>query len=378
MKKCLPALITAFIFSFSAKADFNIWASALYLNVNGTAAFYNTQKMSPPFAIGTEAFRGNLGVFGYNSGTLKILGAEINTSRDNGSAICNGALFYTIYEQGNRPANPAFTMIPLTPYCNCNAGSFNGCGNASCTGNNDQKMQNVSRSIDLTENPIGNYTLEVYYRVNGEIGSGGCGTTRFDNSNGVNYTAGFTISNPLALSLMSINGVSYNNSILMKWVMQSDADVLKYEIQKSENGLNFYPLGNVNSNQSTNISSYYFTDNNPVVGTNYYRIRAYNLNGTVNLSNVFRIYFGKVGNTIFIYPNPTGSELAVRFAAVNKGKYQMSVLNNQGQVLLTTPVNHDGTDKTIRVNLPEMMPKGIYRLFLIDKVQFYKQSFLVK
>jgi hypothetical protein len=98
----------------------------------------------------------------------------------------------------------------------------------------------------------------------------------------------------------------------------------------------------------------------------------------INLSSIVRIYFGKVGNTIFIYPNPSGLELSVRFAAVNRGHYQMNVLGSDGKRLLTMPIEHDGTDKTIKISLPYTLTKGIYRLFLIDKLRFYKQAFLIK
>jgi len=114
------------------------------------------------------------------------------------------------------------------------------------------------------------------------------------------------------------------------------------------------------------------------MGTNYYRVKAFNKNESVNISKVFRIYYGIVGNTIFIYPNPSGNDLAVRIVAVYKGNYQLSILNNNGQQIISMPFVHDGTDKTIRIIMPFLLAKGIYRLFLIDKSQFYKQSFLIK
>ena len=66
------------------------------------------------------------------------------------------------------------------------------------------------------------------------------------------------------------------------------------------------------------------------------------------------------------------------FAAVSKGNYQMSVFGNNGQKITTMPVQHDGNDRTIKINLPVTLSRGVYRLFLIDKVEFYKQSFLIK
>ncbi len=178
--------------------------------------------------------------------------------------------------------------------------------------------------------------------------------------------------------MVFLNGIATENDIKVKWVVQNDVAITKYEVQKSDNGLNFTPIQDIPSNQNIGSNTYLISDGNPIIGTNYYRIKSYNINNTVNLSAVFRIYFGKVGNTIFIYPNPSGPELTIRLAAVKKGNYKMSVFNTNGQAIATMPFNHDGVDKTVRINLPVTLSRGVYRLFIIDKIQFYKQSFLVK
>ncbi len=377
MKKCLLILF-GLIIVFNVKADFGIWASAIYLNVNGTSNFYNNQKSSTLGNIGSGSFSGTLGVFGLNSGTLKIAGAEIRTFKETGSNLCGGSLFYTVYPLGNRPVSPVFSIITLSVFCNCNGTSFSSCGGGTCSSTSEQKLQNVSKSVDLTTYDAGDYTLEVYYQVNGENSGSACSQNRVDNAGGSNYRANFTISDPLSVSISSFTGVCTDNAIKVKWTMQNESDISKYEIEKSQNGLTFSPIGTVNSGRSATEINYSFYDNNPVIGTNYYRIKIYHLNTAVSLSDVRRIYFGKVGNTLFIYPNPSGTELTIRFAAVDRGNYQMSVMNNNGQRILTLPVVHDGTDKTMRINMPATLSRGLYRLFLIDKNQFFKQSFLIR
>jgi len=378
MRKFSLFLLTFFLLTFSAKADFTIWGSAIYLNVNGTSGFYNTQKLTGPLAIGNHSFSGLLGVFGKNSGTLKILGAEINTGKSNGATVCSGTLFYTVYRQGNRPASPEFTNFSLSPYCNCNGSNFSGCGERGCSSIHDQKLQNATQSVDLTDLETGDYTLEIYYQANGAAAGTGCSEQVLDNAADANYKASFSITSPLAINMVFLNGTATENEVKIKWVVQNDVDITKYEVQKSENGLNFSTIREIASNRNIASNTYLFSDQHPIFGTNYYRIKSYNINNTVNLSAVFRIYFGKVGNTIFIYPNPTGPELTVRLAAVKKGNYKMNVFTTDGQLIATMPVIHDGVDKTVRINLPVTLARGVYRLFLVDKVQFYKQSFLVK
>jgi hypothetical protein len=378
MKKNLLLLSTLFLLSFSSQSQINIWASAIYLNINGSTESHNTKNLVPPFAIGNKSFGGTLGVFAFGSGSLKIEGAEINTSKSNGFSICSGTFYYTIYKEGERVNQPVFQSFSMPLYCNCNGNNFNGCGGKACSATNEQKYQNVNRSIDLTGMEIGNYVLEVYYQAKGNNGDGNCNIIEVDNSQNVNYKANFSITAPLAINYVLLNGIAEDEAVKIKWIVQNDADILKYDVQKSDNGLNFSTIHTIISSQNSASSTYLFSDATPAIGTNFYRIKAYNDNGTVNLSRVFRIYFGKVGNTLFIYPNPTGNELVVRFAAINKGNYQLSVLGTNGQKILSMTLYFDGIDKTMRFNLPITLSKTVYRLFLTSKYQFYQQSFLVQ
>jgi hypothetical protein len=363
MKKNLLAFSFLF-FCFYSHAEFGISSSAVCLTVNGTSAFYNTQVSAGTTPIGKLSFASNLGAFESNSGNLKIIGAAINTFKNNGGSVCGGYLYYIVYLQGSRPLNPTFSSVDL--------------GLFSTLTTNDQDWQNLTNSIDLTNFAIGNYILEIYYAASGNAITGNCSQQSLDNAGGANYTASFSITNPLALNFSTLYGVVYDYSTQIKWTTQNDINTLSFEIQKSDNGLNFSTIGTIASKQTTTPNNYFFNDGSPLVGANYYRIKVNYDNGTINLSNVVRLYYGDVGNTILIYPNPTANVLVVRLAGVNKGNYQLSVLSTNGQRLVTMPLAYDGFDETLHINLPLTIPKGIYRLFMIDKTQFYKQAFMVK
>ncbi|MES2430670.1 MAG: hypothetical protein V4556_07000 [Bacteroidota bacterium] len=378
MKKILLLFIVSFLYASASFADFGISASAVYLDINGSSAFYNTQRSATLPPIGSINLNAQLGVFGSNSGNLKLIGAELRTIKNNTGSVCGGNLFYAVYPQGIRPTTVNFSSINLAIFCSCNGSTYNSCGGGVCNNINEQKLQNISKSVDLTAFQAGVYTLEIYYEASGDETSGNCTLQELDNAGGDNYKADFTISEPLSVNYKGFGAICTDNSIKLKWSIENDLDIEKYEIEKSSTGLLFTSIGEVMANSTGTLNYYSFFDKDPLVGTNYYRMKVHHKNTGVNISSIVRIYFGKIGNTIFIYPNPSGSVLAVRFAAVNKGHYQMNVLGNNGQTITTFPVEHDGTDKTIRIPMPVTLPKGIYRLFLIDKERFYKQAFLIK
>lgn len=372
MRKLVLSFIALTLVVIS-KAQLNIWGSAAYITVNGNAQFFNTKEINPPYAIGNVNFSGSIGVFGKNSGNLKINGAEVNINSI--WPVCSVKLFYCVYKNGERPVQPLFNSIDLSPYCNCNGNSFAGCGGKPCYNTSDKKFQHVTQAVDLTQMETGDYTAELFYSASsGE----NCSEQYTDDNGGSNYKANFTITTALALNMIFLNALSREEDIQIKWVVQNDLDIHKYEVEKSLSGLNFSVIQSINSLQSTSSSSYIISDPHPVIGTNYYRIKSYNTNGIVNLSRVIRVYYGKVGNTVLIYPNPAGQQLTIRFAGIKKGSYKMTVLGTNGQTITSQHLVHDGIDKTIQVTLPPKMAQGIYRLFLIDKYQFYKQSFIVK
>lgn len=359
MKKFLLTTLSIVLFLVVSRAQFGISSSAVCLNVNGSSGLYNTQG-----SLGRLNFSNNLGTFGSNSGNLKLMGGAINTFKSNDGNICGGALYYSVYPKNNRPAVPVFTALPFTFYS---------------TAGITQKWQDLSKSIDLTTYSNGDYAIEIYYQASGSDASLSlCTQQRTDNAAGQNYVATFSITSPLALNFSSLYGISNDYFTEIKWATQNDENIVSYEIQKSDNGLNFTTIGTINSKRSNTVNSYYFNDKSPYFGANYYRIKVNNDNSTVNLSNVVRLYFGTVGNSLLIYPNPSGNILTIRLAGIPKGNYQLSVLGNNGQQITTTSLKHDGVDKTLHINLPVTLSKGLYRLFLIDKVQFFKQAFLVR
>ena len=367
-----------FFWVLFCKAQINIWGSAVYLHINGEETFYNTNNFLPPFAIGSSKFPTSLGVFGRNSGNLKLVGAEINTSKTSGYTICTAKLFYAIYKQGERPSQPSLSGFSLPFHCNCDGNSFSNCGGRACNSLTNQKFQNVNQTIDLTGLVPGNYSVEIYYQISGGEENSNCSLLITDDRSGQNYIANFTISSPLSVNFSGFSSFVTDDDIKLKWSMQNDVDIIRYEVEKSENGLNFFALISTASRRQAGNSIYLSNDVNPVFGTNFYRVKAIYDNGVVNLSPIIRAYYGKVGNTLLIYPNPVGKELNIRLAGIGKGNYRLSVLALSGQQLVSIPYFHDGMDKTIKIKLPETVTNGIYRLFLINKTLFYKQTFMAK
>jgi hypothetical protein len=83
-----------------------------------------------------------------------------------------------------------------------------------------------------------------------------------------------------------------------------------FVVERSPDGLDFVELGKVTGAGNSNTAkSYYFTDNNPATGLNYYRIKQVDYNGHFEYSKI--IVVENQNEEISIYPNPVTNVLNI-------------------------------------------------------------------
>ncbi|MES2430842.1 MAG: hypothetical protein V4556_07875 [Bacteroidota bacterium] len=379
MKKNLLLIIAIFLFNFCVKADFGIWASGVYLDVNGSAQFYSTLLQNDPNSIGTVNFGGSLGTFVANSGTLNLRGAEIKTYKSNGGNVCGGFVYYTVYPQGARPGSPVFSPISLGFFCDCSGGTFGGgCGGGSCTDNSDQKWQTVNQSNDLTALADGTYTLELYYQIPGSATSGSCLDTAYDSNGGNNYTANFTITTNLAVNFSGLTASSLTNAIKLKWNIENDVDILRYEIERSTNGIDFSLMQSVASVRATLLYNYTIVDNTPFAGKNFYRLKFYKIDNTISYSNICKIDLSNIGNKLIAFSDRSSNSISIRFHSIPKGNYELSMINNLGQSVIKRSIVHDGNDNNLSITPQVKLNTGIYRMVLRNNTRLFSTAVLIK
>jgi hypothetical protein len=75
----------------------------------------------------------------------------------------------------------------------------------------------------------------------------------------------------------------------LNWVVSTEIDMVRYEIEKSTDGNNFTKIGSVNARNVNALLEYFFTDPQLVTETVYYRLKIINNNGTYKYSKVINI-----------------------------------------------------------------------------------------
>ncbi len=90
---------------------------------------------------------------------------------------------------------------------------------------------------------------------------------------------------PVKLSSFSVKAIQ--NYAQIKWVTSSEKNSSHFEVLRSQNGIDFNTIGQIKSiGNSNEANTYFFNDQQPFIGTNYYRLNQIDFDGKTEKSNV--------------------------------------------------------------------------------------------
>ena len=109
-----------------------------------------------------------------------------------------------------------------------------------------------------------------------------------NNSTGITPT-GFSFFNEIALPVhfIGFNLARQDQDVIVQWATSYEADNSHFEIQRSDNGINWNSIGQVDGTSSgSSIQHYTFIDRYPVAPVLYYRIRQVDMDGRSSVTAV--------------------------------------------------------------------------------------------
>lgn len=94
----------------------------------------------------------------------------------------------------------------------------------------------------------------------------------------------------LPIELLTFDAVFNNDEVYLSWTTATETNNEYFEIERSDNMVTFYPIGKVlGAGNSNSATSYYFTDYNPVLGNNYYRLKQTDFDGKSSESDIVSV-----------------------------------------------------------------------------------------
>ena len=197
---------------------------------------------------------------------------------------------------------------------------------------------------------------------------------RFDGVNlqDANYFTLGTINpivTPLPITLLDFTAEKEGRKVLLNWSTASEENNDRFEIEKTNDGINWEIIQSVKGNNHTNgIVKYTEMDKNPFSGTNYYRLKQIDYNGEFTLSAVRSVLFNTPAE-LTAYPNP-----ANQFLTINRGENAtINLINELGQIVLAD--QEISKDNTI-FNLSNLNP-GIYFVRIQEEDEIVTKKIIV-
>jgi hypothetical protein len=165
---------------------------------------------------------------------------------------------------------------------------------------------------------------------------------------------------PLPLKLLAFTATKTAfNKVLLQWKTAEETGCSHFDIERSEDGRQWMKIGVTPAiGQQGAIQSYQFTDQSPLPGSNYYRLKQVDLDGQYDYSPVRLISFNNQ-TAVLIYPTLIKGNNPLFISGISPEKAVVELYDNNGRMLSKTKLYSNS------ITLPSL-PAGTYHIKVTD------------
>jgi hypothetical protein len=139
-----------------------------------------------------------------------------------------------------------------------------------------------------------------------------------------------SLSNTLPIELKNFESERSSQSITLKWTTGTEINNDYFVVEKKTSSSAFLVLAKVEASENSSGQKYQYTDDHPVKGNNYYRLKQVDLNGHITYSNTIRQEF-ELADALNVYPNPGDHNHIMHMSM--RGDF--SILNLHGYLIMS-------------------------------------------
>jgi N-acetylneuraminic acid mutarotase len=177
----------------------------------------------------------------------------------------------------------------------------------------------------------------------------------------------------LPLTLLNFSATAIQKDVLLNWQTTQQINTAYFIIEHSINGINFSKLGLVSAgNNSSIISNYSFTHNQPFAGNNFYRLKIIDIDGRYNYSKTIEVSMNGI-KKLQIFPNPAKDILFVQASGENENAIAQ-IFDMSGRKVKEQKIKLNG-NVSFSISLKNIS-KGTYTLVLQKENTTEKQKFV--
>ncbi len=158
-----------------------------------------------------------------------------------------------------------------------------------------------------------------------------------------------------------------NDKAILQWTTTSELNNNYFILERSKDGIQFYSIGEVKgAGKSNQQLDYLFTDEHPLTGISYYRIKQVDYDGSFSYSSILALNYIANGNNPYIslYPeNESNHTLTLQMNNIQSNtSIEIQLIDMQGKIYLDKNIPFSDSNTLIHLSLPYTTPSGIYIL----------------
>lgn len=179
---------------------------------------------------------------------------------------------------------------------------------------------------------------------------------------------------PLASHLLNFNATLEQKKVALKWKVTEDVGVYAYEVERSKDNLSWSKISTVSAKGIVGTFDYTAIDNNPYLGTSFYRVRIIESAGMNRYSGVERITINDVESIVNIAPNPAKEKVTIRVMSKENNTMKINIIGIQGNIVLTKNQKVIPGLNNIELQLPDLIIAGTYilRIEIGEEIMYRK------
>ena len=167
------------------------------------------------------------------------------------------------------------------------------------------------------------------------------------------YVGSVSANSPLPITLISFSATAASGKVRLDWTTANETNNSFFTMERSANTADWTDILNVSGRgNTTGESKYTISDEQPLSGLSYYRLRQTDLDGKQTFSAIKTVNIAVLSGAK-AYPNPASGYLIIDDLAPNSS---VSLLSCSGQ-RLNIPMTRQGNKMTLYLST---IPKGAY------------------
>ena len=177
----------------------------------------------------------------------------------------------------------------------------------------------------------------------------------------------------LPIELKEFTAACLNNTTVLNWTTASEKNNNYFSVERTVNGNDFIEIGIVKSSGNSNTNSRYtFTDNSPIKGLAYYRLKQVDKNNETNYSPLAspEPCDAKQELEYEIFPNPATTELNINLKNCS-GNCRLLITTPMGKTIYNCSIENSRNT----INVSDFIP-GFYMIQIITDEKTISRKFI--